>query len=310
MEKLSFENQSYQKHAEHFRMYARGGERSDGTNSWFEKGTLLEESVNNRHKISDPILEYFPGSSWITIGDGRFGSDANYLISKGASALATDISEFLLKEGKEMNYIKDYAVVNAEQIQYPDGSFDFALCKEAYHHFPRPMKALYEMLRISRKGVILLEPVDQYIYGSIFQLLFRKMIAILNSIGVIKLLSGRQIQKHTYEEVGNYVYKISIRELEKVALGLSYQILAYKPVSMVPLTGLEKVKVHQRNKIWFRYRLLTAMQTFLAACKLIEPALLSVIILKIEPEELLIKTLKKHKYKVILLPKAPQCENK
>ena len=134
------------------------------------------------------------------------------------------------------------------------------------------------------------------------------MIIFFEYIGVIKLLYGKHIQKHTYEEVGNYVYKISLRELEKVALGLSYQIVAYKSVSMVSLDGLDKVKTIQRNKIWFRYRLLMAIQGFLASCRLIEPALLSVMILKTEPEDLLIKTLKKYKYKIILLPKAPQCE--
>lgn len=39
-----------------------------------------------------------------------------------------------------------------------DDAFDYVLCKDSYHHMPRPMIALYQMLRVARRAVVLIEP--------------------------------------------------------------------------------------------------------------------------------------------------------
>lgn len=49
-------------------------------------------------------------------------------------------------------------VENAEKLSSPNETLDFVLCKESYHHFTRPMLALYEMLRVATKAVVLIEP--------------------------------------------------------------------------------------------------------------------------------------------------------
>ena len=66
---------------------------------------------------------------------------------------ATDIAEVLLKEAKEEGYIKAYSKENAESLSFADNEFDFVFCKESYHHFPRPMIALYEILRVVKRGL-------------------------------------------------------------------------------------------------------------------------------------------------------------
>ncbi|MCX7986598.1 MAG: class I SAM-dependent methyltransferase, partial [Bacteroidales bacterium] len=53
-----------------------------------------------------------------------------------------------------------YRKENAEQLSVPDNSYDYVSCREALHHFPRPYLALYEMLRVSKKGIIIIEPID------------------------------------------------------------------------------------------------------------------------------------------------------
>lgn len=55
----------------------------------------------------------------------------------------------------------NYSVENAESLSFRDNEFEVAFCKEAYHHFPRPFLALYEMLRVASKAVVLAEPNDQ-----------------------------------------------------------------------------------------------------------------------------------------------------
>lgn len=91
----------------------------------------------------DPIIENYPGKSWLTVGDGRFGRDAHYLAKKGVDVLATDIGTALLKTATERGFITKFGEENAERLSFKDKSFDFALCKDAFHHFPRPYLALY-----------------------------------------------------------------------------------------------------------------------------------------------------------------------
>ena len=49
--------------------------------------------------LSNPLLSDVWGASWLTVGDGRYGTDAHYIFSKGVrNVLATDISDYLLRE--------------------------------------------------------------------------------------------------------------------------------------------------------------------------------------------------------------------
>ena len=50
--------------------------------------------------------------------------------------------------------------IDAEQIDLPDGSFDFVFVHEVLHHCRSPHRALGEMLRTASRHVVLLEPND------------------------------------------------------------------------------------------------------------------------------------------------------
>ena len=50
--------------------------------------------------------------------------------------------------------------IDAEQIDLPDGSFDFVFAHEVLHHCRSPHRALCEMLRVASKHIVLLEPND------------------------------------------------------------------------------------------------------------------------------------------------------
>ena len=99
-------------------------------------------------------------NSWLTIGDND-GFEAIFLAKKNQTAHASDISDSLLQETEKEGLISAYSKQNVEHIQFTDSSFDYVLCKESVHHFPRPVLGLYEMLRVSKKGIVLVaEPVD------------------------------------------------------------------------------------------------------------------------------------------------------
>jgi len=300
-----FDEESYKKHSESFKEYACGGEKELIAKSWFRTDTVGYLSIERRNKIIDKLLVAYPSSKWLTVGDGRYGSDANYLETKGFDVLATDISDYLLKEGKEMGYISKFKVENAEKLSFADLSFDFVLCKESFHHFPQPMKALYEMLRVCRHGVVLLEPPDQYIYTNCFQLIFRQLLHFVNWLGLIKLFIGKKLSKHTYESVGNYVYKISLREIEKVALGLNYKCVAYRSLNFFYVKGTETELLAKRSKLFYKVKIVTAFLDFLTKIKLIQPALMAFIIFKDTPNINSIKLLKDDGYTLKFLPDNP-----
>jgi SAM-dependent methyltransferase len=54
-------------------------------------------------------------------------------------------------------------VLNAEETGLEDGAFDLVITQDALHHLQKPIQGLTEMLRISRRGVIFLEPHDSLV---------------------------------------------------------------------------------------------------------------------------------------------------
>lgn len=302
-DKTDFEK-SYALHEQHFHQYGKGGEREQIALSWFREGTVGFVQSQRRNAISDPLLVAYLGAAWLTVGDGRYGSDAHYLASKGADATASDISDTLLREGVEMGYIKKHSKENAEALSFGNDRFDFVLCKESYHHFPRPMKALYEMLRVSRRGVVLLEPTDHYIFSNFFQALFRGILLAVNALGVFKFFLGKEIKRHTYEDVGNYVYKISEREMEKVALGLNLPCIAFKGINIYH-NGAEGKPAGKFSWAKLQMDLMTRLLNLLTFLKITSPQLLAVIIFKEEPSATCLAEMKKAGYRVLRLPRNP-----
>ena len=192
----------------------------------------------------DPILAHYPGSQWVTIGDGRYGNDAHYLEQHGAATIATDIADTMLSQAKSAGFISGYQRENAEHLSFPDNSFDFALCKESYHHFPRPMLALYEMLRVARRGVALIEPNEDPVFIGWRRFIKMCVKEAFIQAGLGGFLNNRstgviEYGHNWYEEVGNFGYSISQREIERVALGLNYPHVAFRGINDVYIAGVE-----------------------------------------------------------------------
>ena len=246
-----------------------------------------------------PLIDGEGKSSWLTVGDGRFGSDAQYLMKHGCQALPTDISDIMLREAKERGLIADYRKENAESLSFPDEAFDYVLCKEAFHHFPRPMIAFYEMLRVVRKGIVLIEPDDHYINHGIGDFIFRK------TKDLLRTLMGKQDQRHAFETVGNYVYCLSRREIEKTALGLNLKHLAFHGVNDHYVPGLEQVKAGENTPLEKRTRRIIQLQDLACRLKIKRPRLIVAVIFKKVPSQAILASLRKGGFCLITLPDNP-----
>jgi ubiquinone/menaquinone biosynthesis C-methylase UbiE len=182
MSKVGFKEKSYKSHQEHYFSYAPGENKDSHAKTWLRSDTLDYWRHHRMYQCLDPLIETDLNATWLTVGDGRYGTDANYLKQKGIDALATDIGSKLLEEAQKIGFIEKFKEENAENLSFDDDSFDYVFCKESYHHFPRPMLALHEMLRVSKKAVILIEPNDAYVPETLREYFFVKLKNILKII--------------------------------------------------------------------------------------------------------------------------------
>jgi SAM-dependent methyltransferase len=56
----------------------------------------------------------------------------------------------------------EWSFQDTENLTYPDDSFDFCIVSSGLHHCQSPHKGLLEMYRVSRKGIVVLEPCDNF----------------------------------------------------------------------------------------------------------------------------------------------------
>lgn len=178
---------------------------------------------------------------------------------------------------------------------FKNEAFDYVFCKESYHHFPRPMIALYEMLRVARKAVILVEPCDN-----------RYSIAS-NAIYFIKKIIGmkKHFNQGAYEESGNYVYSISKREIEKVALGLNLNAVTFKGLNDCYIKGCEFEKMSWLNKVYRKIRINIFLEDVISRFLLMRPSMLMAVLFKAPLDGEIDSHLKNRGWQVIKFPGNP-----
>lgn len=99
---------------------------------------------------------------------------------------------------------------DAEKVDYPDESFDFCIAADGLHHCQSPHRALLELYRVARVGLLVLEPRDNLLtriavrlgYGQEYEA--AAVHANAGDFGGVR-----------NTEVPNYVYRWTEREIEK-----------------------------------------------------------------------------------------------
>jgi len=83
-------------------------------------------------------------------GNGFF----TFWFDKVCDVYGVDYSQKML----EMNPIKKTSLMNTENLEFKDNSFDIVFCHALLHHVENSDKAIQEMRRVSKKYVVILEP--------------------------------------------------------------------------------------------------------------------------------------------------------
>jgi SAM-dependent methyltransferase len=262
---------------------------------------MLDHSTINRwryerlYKCIDPLLKMYPESEWLTVGDFYYGTDAQYIQSKRHYVIASDIDDHFLKKGKDMGYIQNYSKENVESLSFKDKTVDFVLCKESFHHLPRPYLGLYEMLRVSRIGVILIEPYDREINASPFENFAN---------WALRKLKGDT--HNLYEISGNYKYSISKREIEKIALGLNLPYIAFKCFNDYYKEGIGLEYKKKDDKIFKKVLRQVLLRDILWKLRLFPPTLLVSIIFKVDID---LKYLSSDAFEIVKVTKNPYLDD-
>ncbi len=256
--------------------------------------------------ISEPLEFLSPffdtSKTWLTIGDYS-GLEANYLLQRNQNVVASDLSDAILKEAKSEGLIKEYSKQNVEKLTYNDKSFDYVVCKEAFHHFPRAYLGLYEMIRVCKTAAILVtEPID--ILSKMSMLVLAKNVCDkINPLFINKLWKNR----FSWETVGNYVFKISEREIEKIAMGIGLPYIAFKRYdnfkSHEKIEGMFDVPINQ--KLYRKIKLKLAIRSFISSLGIIPHGSLCCIIFKEQPGEKVLRDMIDRGFITIPLPKNP-----
>ncbi len=285
---MKFIEKSYTRHKDHQNQYLNGGGLENHALTWIQDDTVDAWRHNRMYNTIDVLLNNYPNAEWLTVGDSRYASDANYIYKKGLHVVATNISEHLLPEAKELGRIPEYKQENAENLSFEDEKFDFVLCKESYHHFPRPMIALYEMLRVAKKGVVLIEPNDPCIF-------------CYNPSQIWNVIQ----KNNDYEKIGNYKYTISPREMIKVSLGLNLYTVAFKELNDHYIQGVEYEKATENSELFKKIKEEIEKIDKFSDENHRPYALLTAIIFKEQPDQKTCNDLSDQGFKVINLPRNP-----
>jgi hypothetical protein len=156
------------------------------------------------------------------------------------------------------------------------------------------------MLRVSSKAIILMEPVDVGI----------QMPAILFLKNVLDKISPTLIDKiwknrYSFESSGNYVYKTSEREMEKIAMGIDLPFVAFKGHNDYYTTQWDLSQPQTNTKIFNKVKAKIWRKNLLSKLGLIPHQILISILFKSKPSDEVIHNIKRDGYKVIELKKNP-----
>jgi len=247
---------------------------------------------NRMIETISPLLKHFPGSTFLTIGDGKYGADAYLLQKHNVSVFASSLTDDLLKIAREKGYIENYRAVNAENIPFEDSSFDFVFCKASYHHFPRPPVAFYEMIRVARIGVILIEPTDDR-----FGLLeyFKRPVKIL--IRKEKLMD--------YEDSGNFVFRVNSGELKKMLIAMDKPLLGIRYFNDFYLSSIAGNESSLRSPAFILTKFAIGIQNILSFLRLLKYCQVTVVAFKTRVDDAVKKDMRRFGYKLSVLPKNP-----
>jgi ubiquinone/menaquinone biosynthesis C-methylase UbiE len=109
------------------------------------------------------MVKYIPKGKKVNILDIGCGTGILFELLKeegfNFKYTGVDLSESMINVGKKRYPGIDLRVMDSENLEFDDKSFDVVFMRSVLHHLPNPVQALKEMKRVSQGMIIVSEPL-------------------------------------------------------------------------------------------------------------------------------------------------------
>jgi SAM-dependent methyltransferase len=176
------------------------------------------------------------GKNVLIVGCG-LGTDLFYMKRYvDAKYSCTDISDQNVLITKKFFPDANVEAADTEALPYGDDQFDFVFVCDSLHHMARPYLGIYEMLRVAKEGICIIEPHDC----------------------LLTRFATRFGLMQEFEAAGNYVLKLSRHDIGRLAR--SFRLKCFSTSVFATDFGLfERLPMRLRRLFFPVFRLGTAL---------------------------------------------------
>lgn len=172
-------------------------------------GRLYEWSIETKFRRALGLASFpLKGVTVLDICCGS-GMGAEIYVWCGARVTGLDISDRSIARARERakrhGFAAEFVTGDAENLPFPDQSFDVVTVHDGLHHLPNPHKAVAEMARVARKAIIVIEPARSWLTQQ-------------------AVTAGWALD---YEAAGNYVYRFREDKIFQIAERAGFKRLRY-----------------------------------------------------------------------------------
>jgi 2-polyprenyl-3-methyl-5-hydroxy-6-metoxy-1,4-benzoquinol methylase len=177
------------------------------------------------------------------------GMISEYYANYGAKVTGIDLSEEAISRAKtrkeRYNFEADFKVADAYKLPFSDNSFDIVSVHDGLHHLKEPWKAVSEMVRVSKRGVIIIEPAKSFI----------TMFSVL--LGISSNYEGEDfVYRFKEKELQEWLKKAGCKKIEMKRYIMYYPHQPgklFRIFDIQPLFFLVKVVFYLINIFWGRF---------------------------------------------------------
>ncbi|MFX1298053.1 MAG: class I SAM-dependent methyltransferase [Promethearchaeota archaeon] len=145
-----------------------------------------------------------PGQTFLDVGC-ELGYFVRIMAQKGLHATGVDISPTKIRKAryiaKKLDIECNYSVMDGENLEFKDNSFDWVQCSETLEHILNDQQAANELIRVAKQNIIITVPQK-----SLFWRVFNR----IRSINGFNILGAGHLREYTPESLLN-LFQNSVR---------------------------------------------------------------------------------------------------
>ncbi|WP_370655496.1 methyltransferase domain-containing protein [Candidatus Binatus sp.] len=176
--------------------------------SWYY-AEKFRKSIANLESLLD-------GSTVLTVCGGS-GMDAEFLASRGARVIASDLSLGAAKRASErarrFGLAIEPIVADVERLPFADRAVDVAYVHDGLHHIENPFAGLKEMTRVARSAISVTEPADA----------IATKIAIYLGLALEREEAGNRVARMRRHEIAQFLEQAGFKVVSAQRYVMYYQ---------------------------------------------------------------------------------------